>query len=145
MLGYNYIIQQLILMRRSITRFPDFRAAFSNSATLYIKYKQDQVIRSHLETSESLQENLFTPVVSAVNIRRPGISHLHRHHPLKVPIHTLFKWSLRDSFLVVHRDIHVCSVQDTNRGPLDLHANALQTSDIPLNIANNDCIVLYLG
>ena len=49
---------------------------------------------------------------------------LHRHHPLKVPIHTLVDWSLRDSFLVP-REIHVRLVRELNQEPLDLQLNAL--------------------
>ena len=36
----------------------------------------------------------------AANIRRSGISNLHRHHPLGVPIHTFVEWTLGDPFLL---------------------------------------------
>ena len=44
-------------------------------------------------------ETVSLAVLCAANIRRPGISNMHR------PIHTLVEWSLGDSFLVP-REIH---------------------------------------
>ena len=48
------------------------------------------------------------PVLYAAKIWHPGISNL-QHHPLRVPIHTLAKWSLGDSF-IVPREIHAMTV-----------------------------------
>ena len=54
--------------------------------------------------------NYFTPGLCSANIRRPGLSNLHRHFILRVPIHAMIEWSLGDSFLVP-RKIHVRALQ----------------------------------
>ena len=51
-------------------------------------------------------KTISLPVLCADNIRRQRISNLHRYSPLRVPNHTLVKWSLGDSFLVPW-EIHV--------------------------------------
>ena len=51
-------------------------------------------------------QNSVRVSLSAANIRRPGISNLHRYSPVRVPIHTLVEWSLVDS-LLVSSEIHV--------------------------------------
>ena len=71
------------------------------------------------------EKTISLPVLCAAFIRRPGISNMHRHRPLRVPIHILFEWSLGDSFLVL-REIHVRPVYDSNhQGSLDLQSNML--------------------
>ena len=50
-------------------------------------------------------EAISLTVLCAANITRPGISKLHSHCPLRVPIYALFEWSLGDLFLVC-REIH---------------------------------------
>ena len=60
-------------------------------------------------------ETISLQVLSAAIIWCPGISNLHRHRPLKVPIHTQVEWSLGDSFLVP-REIHIKSLQHSNQG-----------------------------
>ena len=54
-----------------------------------------------------------------------GISKLHRHSPLRVPIHTLVEWSLGDSFFLCPEKITLGQCRIWNHGPLDLQSNAL--------------------
>ena len=61
------------------------------------------------------------PVLWAANIRRPGISNLHRHRRLGVQY---TPGSTEAS--VLREDNHVRPVLDSNQGPLDLQFNALQ-------------------
>ena len=68
--------------------------------------------------------NYFTPGFVFSQHTTPRKITLHRHCPLRVPSHTLVKWSLVDSFLVP-RKIHARSVKDSNHGPLDMQSNAL--------------------
>ena len=46
------------------------------------------------------EETISLPVLCAANIRRTGISNLHRHSSLRVPNHTLVEWSLGDLFFL---------------------------------------------
>ena len=48
-----------------------------------------------------------------------GISNLHRHRPLRVPIHTFVEWFLVDPFCLP-REMHIRQVYDSNQGPVDL-------------------------
>ena len=43
-------------------------------------------------------------------VRRPEISNLHRHNPLREPIHTLVRWSLGDLFFCALRNSCQASV-----------------------------------
>ena len=61
-------------------------------------------------------ETISLPVLYAPNIRRPGISNLHRDRPLKVPIYTLVEWSIGYSFLVL-REIHFSQCRFRTREP----------------------------
>ena len=72
----------------------------------------------------SLWETILLPVLCAANKRRQGITNLHRHHPLRVPIHSFVVWGLGNSF-PVPREIHISSVQDSNLGTLNLYQCAL--------------------
>ena len=79
----------------------------------------------------------------AANIQRPGISNLHRQRPLRVPVNTMIRWSLRGSFLVRSEKNHVRPGQDSNQGPLYLQSNViLMDQNIPcvLMVHALDCL-----
>ena len=78
------------------------RAAFSYSATL--GHLTSLVTGLHLELHLGLPGGSISLLVfnlCAANIRCPGISNLHRHSPLRVPIYTLVKWSLGYSCQII--------------------------------------------
>ena len=94
------------------------------------------------------EETISLSVLCAANIRCPGISNLHRHCPLRVPILTLIDWSLRDSF-IVPREIHVRPVQDSNQGPLEIQSQGLDIwcvaiSSDPLDCSNYGPMVIII-
>ena len=70
------------------------------------------------------------------------ISNLQKHSPLRVPIYTLVRCTLGDSFLVP-REIHVRSVLDSNLGTLYLHSNAPPLDQHFPTITNQFSNLLY--
>ena len=105
------------------------RAAFSYSNVQPFSHPSTLTSYGHWATSGNQRsglpgETISLPVSCAANIRRPVISNLHRHRPLRVSIQTLFELSLGDSFLVP-REIHVRPVYYLNHRHLDLQSNVL--------------------